>query len=424
MNEIINVKQVIIMNKVNIIFYLVLLLFIQFIASCGEENVRSSEKPSPLTEYEVTPINGGAVITYKVPNDPNVLCVTAEYFRNGQKFIERSSYHKNSLRIEGFKVIEPVEVTLYTENSYEDRSEPVTIKFTPLKGLVDLAKESMQIYTTFGGIKVSWDNNSNTELRVHLLAYIDGKLSKEEIYFSAYSQDSHVYRGYESVATKFAIVIGDKWQNVSDTIFYETTPIFEMEIPKPWGDMRAYVYGDNTTDYGPTHTFSKFFDGLIGWGSVGYLNKARSEGNSFTFDLKEEFILNRFKFWPSLRFGELMDVYGNVNLIEFSMWGSPVLDTTKPNSYWENNEDPTGTFKEDWVYLGYFVRERLDLQGATDAEIAQRGAVDGDEFILPENLGPVRYIRFFAEANAGGKPVPNNYWQLGELSFFGTNQID
>jgi len=119
-----------------------------------------------------------------------------------------------------------------------------------------------------------------------------------------------------------------------------------------------------------------------------------------------------------------MDVYGNVNLIEFSMWGSPVLDTTKPNSYWENNEDPTGTFKEDWVYLGYFVRERLDLQGATDAEIAQRGAVDGDEFILPENLGPVRYIRFFAEANAGGKPVPNNYWQLGELSFFGTNDID
>ncbi|MGI6047222.1 MAG: DUF4959 domain-containing protein [Petrimonas sp.] len=412
------------MNKANIIFYLILLLFIQFIASCDKESVRSSEKPSPLTEYEVTPINGGAVITYRVPNDPNVLCVTAEYFRNGQKFIERSSYHKNSLRIEGFKVIEPVKVTLYTENSYEDRSDPVTIQFTPLKGLVDLAKESMKISTTFGGINVSWNNNSNTELRIHLLAYINGKLVKEEIYFSAYAQDNHVYRGYESVATKFAIVIGDKWQNVSDTIFYETTPIFEMEVPKPWGDMRAYVYGDNTTEYGPTHTFSKFFDGMIGWGSVGYLNKARSEGNSFTFDLKEEFILNRFKFWPSLRFGELMDVYGNVNLIEFSMWGSPVLDTTKPNSYWENNEDPTGTFKEDWVYLGYFVRERLDLQGATDAEIAQRGAVDGDEFILPENLGPVRYIRFFAEANAGGKPVPNNYWQLGELSFFGTNDID
>lgn len=412
------------MNKMNKIFYLILLLFVQVLCSCNEENVESSEKPTPLTEYQITPINGGAVITYTVPNDPTVLCVTAEYNRNGQKFIERSSYHKNSLRIEGFKLIEPVKVSLYTENSHEVRSEPVTIEFTPLKSLVDLTKESMQISTTFGGINLSWDNISNTELNIHLLAFIDGELAKEEIYFSAQKHESRAYRGYESIETKFAIVIGDKWQNISDTIFYETTPIFEMEVPKPWEDMRAYVYGDNLTEYGPSHMFNKFYDELIGGGSLGYLNQAGSQGNSFTFDLKEIFKLSRLKFWPSLWPGAIGDVYGNVNITEFSMWGSPVLDTTKPDSYWVNSENPTGTFKEDWVYLGYFVRERLDLQGATDAEIWQRGAVDGDEFILPEDLGPVRYIRFFAEANAGGKPVPNNYWQLGELSFFGTNQID
>jgi hypothetical protein len=403
---------------------MILLLFIQFIYSCNEDDVRSSQKPAPLTEYEVTPINGGAVITYAVPNDPNVLCVTAEYLRNGQKFIERSSYHKNSLKIEGFKIIEPVEVTLYTENSKEERSEPLIVEFTPLVSLVDLTKESMVISTTFGGINLSWINPSNTELNIHLMVYIDGELSREEIYFSALPKESRAYRGFESVETKFAIIIGDKWQNVSDTITYETTPIFEMEVPKPWGDMRAYVYGDNLTEYGASHTFSKFYDGMIGGGSLGYLDLAGSSGNSFTFDLKDVFILNRFKFWPSLWPGQIGDVYGNVNITEFSMWGSPVLDTTKPNSYWVNSEDPTGTFKEDWVYLGYFARERLDLQGATDAEIWQRGAVDGDEFILQENLRPVRYIRFFAEANAGGKPVPNNYWQLGELSFFGTNQFD
>ena len=186
--------------------------------------------------------------------------------------------------------------------------------------------------------------------------------------------------------------------------------------------MRPYVYGDNLTEYDAGHAFHKLYDGIVG--ELGYLNIVNSPGNSFTVDLKEVFKLNRLKFWPSVWPGAVLDVYGNGNLLEFSMWGSPVLDETKPDSYWISSEDPTGTFKEDWVYMGYFVRERLDLKGATDAEIWQRGTVDGDEFMLPEDLSPVRYIRVFAEGNAFGTPPPNNYWQLGELSFFGTNQID
>ena len=190
--------------------------------------------------------------------------------------------------------------------------------------------------------------------------------------------------------------------------------------------MRAYIKSDNQTEHPQgTHTFNKLYDGKIGTNSYGYLNQSNSEGASFTVDLKEIFKLSRLKFWPSLRTrNEPQDVYGNVNLTEFEIWGSPVLDTTKPDSYWKEGEDITGTFKEDWEYLGYFIRERLDLLGATDDELWQRGAVDGDEFELPLELGPVRYIRIFARAISSGKPVPNNYWQLGELSFFGTNIIE
>lgn len=411
------------MNHIKI-FYLILFLFTQFIYSCSVDKIESSEKPVPITDYEISPIYGGAIITYSVPNDPNVLCVTAEYLRNGQMYIERSSYHKNSLRIEGFKTSEPVVVTLYTENSNEVRSDPVTVEFTPLQALVDLTKESMDFLTTFGGIVLSWENLLNSELNIRLMAFIEGDLVRNEIYYSTLSHDKRSYRGYESVETKYAVTIGDKWENISDTLFYTTTPIFEMEVPKPWNDMRPYVKGDNLTELQADHAFPKFFDGIIGGGSFGYLNLAGSEGNSFTFDMKEIFKLSRFKFWPSLRTGVIDDVYGNVNITEFEMWGSPVLDINKPDSYWADSEDHAGTFKEDWEYLGYFVRERLDLQGATDDEVWQRGAVDGDENELPLELGPVRYIRFFARATADGRPVPNNYWQLGELSFFGTNQFD
>lgn len=404
--------------------YLILFLFTQLIFSCSEDKIESSEKPLPISEFEITPIYGGAIITYSVPNDPNILCTTAEYVRNGQKYIERSTYHNNSLRIEGFKTLEPVVVTLYTENRNEDRSEPITAQFTPLQALVDLTKESLDFVTTFGGVVLSWENVLNSQLNIRLMAFVEGELIRDEIYFSTLSADRRSYRGYESVETTFAVTIGDKWENISDTIFYVTRPIFEMEVPKPWGDMRAYVKGDNLTELMASHAFPKFYDGIIGGGSVGYLNKAGSEGASFTFDMNEVFKLSRFKFWPSLRAGAIEDVYGNVNITEFEMWGSPVLDISKPESYWVDSEDHAGTFKEDWVHLGYFVRERLDLQGATPDEIWQRGSVDGDEFELSLDLEPVRYIRFFARATRDGKPVPNNYWQLGELSFFGANQFD
>lgn len=405
--------------------YLLLFLFSIILYACSTDKDKTGfEKPTAITDYEVTPINGGGIITYAVPNDPNILCVTAEYVRNGEPYAERSSYFKNSIRIEGFRTSEPVTVKLYTENHNEDRSDPLIIEFTPLKALVDVTTESLHFITTFGGVVLSWENLLNTELNVRLLAFIDGKLERDEIYFSSLSNDRRSYRGFEAIETTFAVIIGDKWKNISDTVYYKTTPIFEMEVPKPWGDMRAYVKGDNLTEYGASHAFPKFYDGVIGGGSVGYLNQAGSEGNSFTFDMKDVYKLSRFKFWPSLRAGIVSDVYHNVNITEFEMWGSSVLDTGKPDGYWADNENPTGTFKEDWEYIGYFARERLDLQGANDSEIWQRGAVDGDEYELPLELRPVRYIRFFARATADGKPVPNNYWQLGELSFFGTNIIE
>lgn len=405
--------------------YPLLFLFSLIVSACSADKDKPSlGKPVAITDYEVTPIYGGGIITYAIPNDPNILCVTAEYIRNGEPYAERSSYFKNSVRIEGFRTSEPVTVKLYTENENEDRSDPVIIQFTPLEALVDLAQESLHFITTFGGIVLNWENVLNTELNIRLLAFIDGELERDEIYFSTLSNDRRFYRGFEAVETTFAVIIGDKWKNVSDTVYYKTTPIFEMEVPKPWGDMRAYVKGDNLTEIQASHAFHKFYDGIIGGGSFGYLNIAGSEGNSFTFDLKDVYKLSRFKFWPSLRAETVIDVYRNVNITEFEMWGSPVLEIDKPDEYWANNEDPTGTFKEDWVYLGYFARERLDLQGASDDLIWQRGAVDGDEFELPLELAPVRYIRFFACATADGKPVPNNYWQLGELSFFGTNIIE
>src|SRR5690606_22278233 len=79
----------------------------------GPNGVWSS---GPIENYEVTPINGGAKITYTIPRDPELLYVMAEYERNGAIFTEKSSVYKNSLTIEGYDTTGKVKASLYKVN--------------------------------------------------------------------------------------------------------------------------------------------------------------------------------------------------------------------------------------------------------------------------------------------------------------------
>src|SRR5690606_12381160 len=124
----------------------------------------------PLKGYKVTPINGGATITYDIPRDPEILYIMAEYERNGKTFTEKSSIHKNSLTIEGFNTTEKVKATLYKVNKQEKRSDPLDIEFEPLESLVSIAKNSLEMAPGFAGVVASWDNPFMTEFGVRLMA--------------------------------------------------------------------------------------------------------------------------------------------------------------------------------------------------------------------------------------------------------------
>lgn len=93
------------MNKIS--YYILALLVAISLYSC-EDVQTGPRKPSgpwnagPITEFTVTPINGGAEITYTIPDDPDILYVLAEYERNGKIFTEKSSIHTNKITIEGF----------------------------------------------------------------------------------------------------------------------------------------------------------------------------------------------------------------------------------------------------------------------------------------------------------------------------------
>ncbi|MDP4240842.1 MAG: DUF4959 domain-containing protein [Bacteroidota bacterium] len=422
------------MKKYSIIVTLGLLVFCFFSCEQSDKNALKPWNSGAIEGYVVTPINGGATISYTIPNDSNILYVMAEYKRNGKIFTEKSSVYKNTLTIEGFDNQNSVKVALYKVNKHEQKSEPVTLEFEPLESLVSIAKNSLKFTTGFGGIIASWDNPKETELGVHLMvedASKGNQLVTATRYFSELKNDSHSFRGFEAKETTFAIAFEDKWGNISDTVRYTTTPFFERVIPKPYADYRSFIPYDNTSNLSGRN-IATLWDNIVNTSGHGWLTQPGNSGLSMTFDIKEVAKLSRIV----IHGYHINSPYGQANITEFELWGTNKidLDLLSNQPYWldetslrngailkvpANTPLPARTFKNDWQYLGY---HSIPIY-TTSAAINEQSA-NGTEYTMPITAAPVRYVRLFVRAIAKVSPPPaNNYWSMGEITFYGDDTV-
>lgn len=439
-------------NMKNLVKILMMLGCICWLNAC-DDSEQGGDKPVRIENYNVTPIYGGATVTYTIPSARNILYVMAEYERNGKTYTERSSVYNNYITIQGFNTTEKVTATLYTVNINEMKSEPLTIEFVPLEALVNLARKSTSIKDDWGGLLISWENIYETDFAIHLLARDSlNRWEEKGLTFSSMKSDKHNFRGLEPVETSFALTFEDKWGNTSDTLFYTGIPLNEVEVSKPWRDLRGAIPYDNVTQLSSAYDFTKLFDGAFG-NNYRYLTGNGSTGSSITFEFDRVVKLSRVAIWSNPEGGGRPvtdNVYGEVHVVEFEMWGTKSLDLSKltpeNRAYWlhpfsatqqggvmpwvgrfsrltpEQIEEIPANFAKDWVYLGHFFVERLDLLGASENDILAKG-IEGFHFDISIDCEPVKIVRFFPLATRDNSPPPNNYWQIGELTFWGDDSV-
>lgn len=427
-------------NKIPILVYCLMISSL-FACSEREDNPGPWEGSGPLTDYTVTPINGGATITYATPGDPDLLYIMAEYTRNGETFSEKSSVYNNSLTIEGFNTTNPVKASLYKVNKKGQRSAPLQIEFTPLESVISIAMRTMNIETTFGGIIVSWENPLSTELGIRLMVKDSlEKMETSEMYYSEMTKEKHSFRGFENKEITFGISVEDKWGNISDTLTYSTTPFIEVLIPKPYSDARRFIPYDNTTNLPPNPPYSYYFSSL--WDNItntfqnGFLTNPGGSGRSFTIDLQCVAKLSRLHVW-----GYSDYIYGQVGITGFDLYGTDRLDEEKlqDKSYWldetivrdggisgvsRDTAIPKPSFEDDWEFLGsfYFPDELQNVSYGSPEFTAY--TVAGLEFDIDQKAKPVRYVRFMVRRIDFHDNIPsNNYFSLGEVSFYGDNTV-
>jgi hypothetical protein len=385
-----------------------LMIFVIILVSC-EEFERGAPidaddvAPDPVSNVEIKNTPGGAVISYMLPENENLLYVMAEYTLSSGKAVEKkSSYFNNSITLEGFADTIDYNVNLYSISRGGLKSKPVPVTIKPLTPPIIETFNSITMNATFGGVKISFKNESEADLRFNVLTTDSlGDLYSEQMYYTKRKEGDFSVRGFSAEERTFGIFTVDRWDNYSDTLFMTLTPFFEEELDKA-NFSHVPLPNDSYEQHVSGPGIPALWDGVWNVTNPVFHTKPNTGiPQSFTFDLGVEARLNRFRFHHRYSTG----VDGQYN----------AGDPKTMEIYGSNNPASDGSW-DSWQYLGTFESIKPSGEASFTNEDIQYACVDGEDFefdIDPEDS--YRYIRVNVTENWGGV----SYIYIAELTFWG-----
>lgn len=406
--------------KISAAFSILAALF--FAAGCKEDLGISvnkvGEKPAPVSNVQVTPVSGGAVLKYDLPLSEDLRYVKASYtLDNGIKREAKASIYKNEITVDGFGKEGAYNVTLQAVSVGEVASDPVSVPITVLRPpfllVLDKIKNDNNIIATFGGINLNYNNDARSDIIIKVMRDSSGKWLPVDEEYTNFPTGTIRIRGQKAEPTRFGVFIQDRWDHTSDTFNVTLTPLEEVRIPTTgW---KKFFLPSDAGERASGFPFTGIWDGNI---NAGYLSIANTNAplesitlpNSLTMDLGIPVQISRMQIWAT-RASTASDVYGAAHLYEFEIYGS-------------NAPNPNGQWDESWTRLGQFVSTRPSGFGfgvpATAAEITNiRDNGETYEFPDPTGFPKYRYIRFRNYATWNGAYEGGSNFFIFELRLFG-----
>lgn len=373
--------------------------------SCSEETgpkplENNSNAPGVVENINIVNLSGKVRLTYKLPVDQDLLYVKANYkLENGTEMEVKASYYSNSMILEGFAGGKDVPVKVTAVNRSEKTSVAQEIVVKPLLAPIFDVYASITTKADFGGIRIN-AANVNKE-NIALLVMVKNKAGdwealRNSIYTSAEEITKNV-RGFEPKPTKFAILVRDRWLNLTDTLFTEVTPLFEEKIPT--NNYRPLKLDNDPAAY-PENKIEYLWDNQFGWPRVWVTLRSNPvPRHTVTMDMGTSARISRVHIWDYLEGGKY---YYLGSMRKFRIWG---IDTTPSQS---------GSF-DGWTLLGeYEVVKPSGLpysqQNNEDFLIAQAGV----DYETKSDVN-VRYIRIECLESWDG----NSYMAFSELLIYG-----
>jgi hypothetical protein len=396
----------------NILYVSSLLLVISLIASCESDDKGDTTPPGELSVISTEATYGGAVISYTLPEDNDILYVRADYTNGkGEAVFRTVSKHVNQIEVSGFVLEEDVTVSLTVVDENQNSSKVVALEIRPLRSFIFLVQESIQIEPDLGGVQVSWENA--TEKTVFIYLHIqDGDDEQIRILSSANKNEKIFVRGLEAKPLLFLTKTEDFDGNISELQEKGTyTPLFEEKINKDTWKLVSNLSIDGNAYEGATVNF---------WDDVVDTFGTNSDNSYFIINRNDNGGILR---WP---LDIVIDLNKKAKINRFKVW---------QRAYWYNGPDGKSYYyqeenlksfdlyvsmnKTDWVLLGNFEIE--GPAGGTD-EISQAlldEAAAGHNFNLDEISPEFRYLKFSITSNFGS----DSFCHGSEITLFGRDNL-
>ena len=393
--------------------FIILFISLALFNGCNDDENQDSLAPGSLIVENITPTNGGGIITYQLPSDTDILFVRAEYTNSlGVDVYRVSSLHNNSIEIDGLNQNTPVNVNLYVIDENENISQPVQVEFVPLPSFIYLVQESISITPDLGGVKLQWENIAEKTVYVHL-HIVNGNDEDIRIISSNTLTESVFVRGLESVEMTFLTKVEDFDGNITDLEEKATlTPLFEEMIDKSTWTLMSQLSVNGNAWEGET---TAFWDDIIDTADT-------NSDNSYFIIWRDQNggTLN----WP---LDIVVDLNKNIRVHRFKVW---------QRAFWYNG--PTGIpyyFQEEnmrsfdlyasnntieWTLLGQFdIGDPSDENGNIPQDFID-DAANGHDFDLEVVSEPFRYFKFSITSNYGS----DTYVHGSEITLWGLDNVD
>ncbi len=377
------------------------IIFLTF--ACKEEPIGQQPidnvPPGAVSDVKIENTSGGAILTYELPKDEDLLYVKAVYFlKEGVQSESRSSMYSDTLKIAGFGDTQQREVSLIAVDRSRNESEPVIVTIQPLEPAVISIGRTLNMVEDFGGVCAYWNNPTRAEVSVVLLKEDhNNEYVPIETFYSTMVDGEGAKRGMDTIAVKFGIFVQDRWENRSETKYFTVTPLYETRFD-PLKFKEIILPTDERYDWGWVMPW--LWDGKVNTGFHTSIGTGRWP-HWFTFDLGIVGKVSRLITYQ--RTGTYLYAAGNIKT--FEIWGCTELD---PTGAWDN-----------WTFLGEFKSIKpsgLPL-GTTSAEDVAYAAA-GEEYTFSPMNPKVRYIRVKVTENWSG----TDYLHIMEMHFYGDNR--
>ncbi len=361
---------------------------------------KSLGKPMQVTEVKVENMAGGALISYRIPNQEDIISVKATYtLETGKKMEAVASIYENKINISGFNDEKPHEVLLYTVNRAQETSEPVSCTVQPLESPLSLVSKTMFIQGDFGGARYSWSNNLKSPLTFEFFTLDSlGRMALVRIINSQLAEGAQSLRGYKPLPRPFGVVVKDNFGNRSDTIFPTgrlITPLYEEKLAK--SRMRIMRLGNDQNFTNFEGSDQKMID-----------DDRTSFGHSPSSSLPAPFTIDLGVVAKVSRLVIFQRLFSN----SYYNWGNPkafdlYVRTSAPSQ--------SGDWQE-WTKI--MDTEIIKPSGGASGTVTDddlRAAEAGHEFTFNLSQEPVRYIRIVVKSTWGS----TTFTHPAEIDVFG-----